>query len=99
MVFLMGTGKDADVPADSSMKARLEIQNSVPHIGYTMNADGSRCLHSPENQIGGRTTLRNIIAADHCINGIFIPSHGLEQEGGDGSIESGVEGYFDTLAP
>ncbi len=42
MLFRMGAGKHADVPADSSMKARLEIQNSVPHIGYTMNADGSR---------------------------------------------------------
>jgi hypothetical protein len=35
----MSAGKHADVPADSSMKARLEIQNSVPHIGYTMNAN------------------------------------------------------------
>ena len=71
MVFLMGAGKHADVSADSSMKSRLEIQNSVPHIGYTMDADGSRFLHSPENQIGGRATLRNVIAADHCINGMF----------------------------
>ena len=70
--------ENADVPSHADIPARLKVKRGIAGIGDFRDAHNAGGFQRMENQIGRRTSLRDIITTNHGLHEILIPFHQLQ---------------------
>jgi len=81
----------ADIPADSGIVSRFQVEDCVAHIRYEFGIRDSGTLHRPVDKIRGRSSPPHIVSTNHGIHKPAVPFERRQKRCRDFPVKSCVQ--------